>query len=87
MHNPAVDQIDELIGQIQDIENFELHGFVERLEGLSAVVRVNSQKVHIGIQCWLHPLPSHTWRGHKLQSTWLIGLGGKSATILLVLLL
>ena len=56
MHNPAVDQVDELIGQIQNIEDFELHGFVERLEGLSAVVRVNSQKVHIGTRCWLHPL-------------------------------
>ncbi len=56
MHNQIVDQVDELLGQIQNIEAFELHGFVERLEGLSAVVRVNSQKVHIGTRCWLHPL-------------------------------
>ncbi len=56
MHNPAVDQVDEIIGQIQNIEDFTLHGFVERLEGLSAVVRINSQKVHIGTRCWLYPL-------------------------------
>lgn len=56
MHNSAIDQVDELIGQVQSIEDFELYGSVERLEGLSAVVRVNSQKVHIGTHCWLYPL-------------------------------
>lgn len=56
MHNSAIDQVDEFIGQVQSIEDFELYGSVERLEGLSAVVRVNSQKVHIGAHCWLYPL-------------------------------
>jgi len=55
LRNSIADQVDELIGQIQNIEEFELYGFVERLEGLSAVVRINSQKVHIGTRCLLHP--------------------------------
>lgn len=55
MRNSITEQVDEVIGQIQDIEDFQLHGFVERLEGLSAIVRVNSQKIHIGTRCWLHP--------------------------------
>lgn len=56
MHSAVIDQVDELIGQVQSIEDFELYGSVERLEGLSVVVRVNSQKVHIGTHCWLYPL-------------------------------
>ncbi len=55
MFNLTEEKIDEILGQIQSIEDFELCGFVERLEGLSAVVRVNSQRIHIGTRCWLHP--------------------------------
>lgn len=55
MQNSIVEKIDELIGQIQSIEELQLEGFVERLEGLSAVVRINSQKIHIGTRCWLYP--------------------------------
>ncbi len=55
MRNSIAEQVDEILGQIQDIEDFQLHGFVERLEGMSAIVRVNSQKIHIGTRCWLHP--------------------------------
>ena len=54
--NSTAERIDELFGQIQSIEDFELHGHVERIEGLSTLVRINSKKVHVGARCLLQPL-------------------------------
>jgi flagellum-specific ATP synthase len=48
-------KVDEFLGQIQNIEDLELQGVVEKLEGLSTVVRINSKKIHIGTRCWLYP--------------------------------
>lgn len=50
------DQVDEFLGHVQNVEDFELFGYVERIEGLSAVVSVNSQKVHVGTRCKLMPI-------------------------------
>ena len=55
MPNLIEGRVDELLGQILNAESFQLSGFVERLEGLSAIVRINSQKVHVGTRCRLHP--------------------------------
>ncbi len=56
MKNSIAECTDALIGQIQNLEDFEIHGYVERIEGLSTVVRVNSKHIHIGTRCRLQPL-------------------------------
>lgn len=55
MRHSILEKVDELLGQIQNIEDLQLEGFVERIEGLSAIVQINSQKIHIGTRCWLYP--------------------------------
>lgn len=56
MSKTITDKVDEFLGEIQTIEDFELFGYVEKIEGLSAVVSVNSQKIHVGTRCKLMPI-------------------------------
>ena len=67
MPNLIEGRVDELLGQILNAESFQLSGFVERLEGLSAIVRINSQKVHVGTRCRLHPLNYPTVLGEVIS--------------------
>ena len=60
-------QVEELLSQIQTIEDFELYGHVESTEGLSAIVRVNSNRVHIGTRCRLQPLNHATVFGEVVS--------------------
>lgn len=55
MQNSIVEKVDELLGQIKSTEDLQLQGSVERIEGLSAIVHINSQKIHIGTRCWFYP--------------------------------
>lgn len=56
VNNSVLDLVDHTLGEIQSIEEHQLLGFVERIEGLSVVVRVNSKLISIGTRCRLTPL-------------------------------